>query len=203
MARRKAALAATVVAAPAALPERSGRLDAAAWIEAAIEALANGGIEAVRVEPLAKSLAVTKGSFYWHFPDRRALLDAALRHWMEGRIAAIRAHAASDEPPTAVLMRLAELYTRHANIKGLSVELAIRAFGRSDPKAAKAVRIVDTERLIHVARLFAGLGWDSEEAQARAVLFYSYLFGQSLLDVSAVDVAARESAIKRMLAPPR
>ena len=192
MARKKSATA-----------PRGGRLDAQAWIEAALDALALGGVEAVRVEPLAKALAVTKGSFYWHFPDRRALLDALLRHWADGRIAAIRQHAAGSGPPGDVLMRLADLYTRHANIKGLTIELAIRSFARTDAKAAKGVRAVDTERLIHVAKLFAGLGWDADDAQARAVLFYSYLFGQSLLDTSVVDAQARESAIKRLIAPAR
>jgi AcrR family transcriptional regulator len=188
---------------PAPAPPRGRRLDAGAWVAAALEALALGGGEAVRVEPLAKALAVTKGSFYWHFPDRRALLDAVFKHWAEGRIAAIRQQAAGSAPPAEVLMRLADLYTRHANIKGLAIELAIRFFARTDPKAAKGVRAVDTERLIHVAKLFAGLGWGADDAQARAVLFYSYLFGQTLLDTSVVDAQVRESAIKRLIAPPR
>ncbi len=58
--------------------DRSARLDADAWIAAAFDALAEGGIDAVRVEPLATALGITKGSFYWHFADRRALLDAML-----------------------------------------------------------------------------------------------------------------------------
>ena len=54
-------------------------LDATAWIEAAFDALADGGIEAVRVDPLAKRLGVTRGSFYWHFTDRAALHQAMLK----------------------------------------------------------------------------------------------------------------------------
>jgi len=65
----------------AAEKSKATRLDAAAWIAAAFDALADGGIDAVRVEPLAKALGITKGSFYWHFADRRALLDAMLRHF--------------------------------------------------------------------------------------------------------------------------
>ncbi|MFN3463335.1 MAG: TetR/AcrR family transcriptional regulator, partial [Terricaulis sp.] len=56
-------------------------LDANAWIEAAFDALAEGGIDAVRVDPLAKNLGVTRGSFYWHFADRAALHTAMLKEW--------------------------------------------------------------------------------------------------------------------------
>ena len=179
---------------------KATRLDAAAWVAAAFGALADGGIDAVRVEPLAKALGVTKGSFYWHFADRRALLDAMLDAWMQGRVAAIRHQAPSRDAPTTVLRQLADLYTRNANARGLAIELAIRALARTDDGAAKAVRGVDRERLQQVGDLFAALGWARGEAQARAVLFYSYLFGQSLLDPQAVPAAARDKAIDALLA---
>jgi AcrR family transcriptional regulator len=178
------------------------KLDAQAWIEAALETLADGGIEAVRVEPLAAALAVTKGSFYWHFADRRALLDAVFTQWAEGRIAAIREQVASPETPRMMLTRLADLYTRHANVKGLAIELAMRSFARTDDGAAKLVRLVDTERLTHVTRLFGGMGWGLVEAQARAVLFYSYLFGQSLLDAEIATPVVSALALDALLAEP-
>jgi AcrR family transcriptional regulator len=178
------------------------RLDAEAWIAAAFDALAEGGIDAVRVEPLAKALDITKGSFYWHFADRRALLNAMLASWADGRIAAIQQQAAVRGGPEKVLGDLADLYTRHANLRGLTIELAIRSLARTDEAAAKAVRSVDRERLRHVGELFVALGWPSSQAQARAILFYSYLFGQSLLDPKVVPVAARDRAIRALIAPP-
>jgi AcrR family transcriptional regulator len=184
----------------AAEKSKPTRLDAAAWVAAAFDALADGGIDAVRVEPLAKALGITKGSFYWHFADRRALLDAMLDAWMQGRVAAIREQAPLRGAPTAVLRQLADLYTRNANARGLAIELAIRALARSDDGAAKAVRGVDRERLQQVGDLFAALGWAHGEAQGRAVLFYSYLFGQSLLDPQAVPAAARDKAVDALLA---
>ena len=179
---------------------KATRLDAAAWVAAAFGALADGGIDAVRVEPLAKALGITKGSFYWHFADRRALLDAMLEAWMQGRVAAIRQQAPLRGAPAAVLRQVADLYTRNANARGLAIELAIRALARTDDGAAKAVRGVDRERLQQVGDLFAALGWPRGEAQARAVLFYSYLFGQSLLDPQAVPAAARDKAVDALLA---
>ena len=182
---------------------KPARLDAAAWVAAAFDALAAGGVDAVRVEPLAKALGITKGSFYWHFADRRALLDAMLDSWMQGRVAAIRQQAALRGDPAAGLRDLADLYTRNANLRGLAIELAIRALARTDAAAAKAVRSVDRERLKHVGDLFAALGWAQAEARARAVLFYSYLFGQSLLDPQAVPPASRAGVIDALLAGPQ
>src|SRR5689334_21829674 len=57
------------------------RLSADAWEQAAFELMAQDGLETVSVEPLARALNVTKGSFYWHFENRDALVAAALRRW--------------------------------------------------------------------------------------------------------------------------
>ncbi|MBM7092942.1 helix-turn-helix transcriptional regulator, partial [Streptomyces sp. S12] len=67
--------------AEASKPERSGRLSADDWAQAALDLIAEQGVAAVAVEPLARRLGVTKGSFYWHFPSRDALLVAALERW--------------------------------------------------------------------------------------------------------------------------
>ncbi|MGE3987351.1 TetR/AcrR family transcriptional regulator [Pseudorhodoplanes sp.] len=182
---------------------RAGPLDAAAWVATALDALATHGIDAVRVEPLAKALAVTKGSFYWHFADRRALIDSMLSHWASGRISAIRQQAPPDGDPALALRRLADLYTRRGNARGLAIELAIRAMARNDEAAASAVRSVDSERLRLVAVLFERLGWPKREAAARAVMVYSFLFGQSLLDPMSVRAADTALALDVLLAAPR
>ena len=83
------------------------------------DALAEGGIDAVRVEPLAKALGITKGSFYWHFADRRALIDAMLSQWSEGRIVAIREQTARAQRPCPRLRKLIDLYTRQQCARAL------------------------------------------------------------------------------------
>ena len=60
---------------------RHSRLSADDWAQAALDLIAEQGVGAVAVEPLARRLGVTKGSFYWHFPSRDALLQAALERW--------------------------------------------------------------------------------------------------------------------------
>ncbi|HMN52143.1 MAG TPA: TetR/AcrR family transcriptional regulator, partial [Xanthobacteraceae bacterium] len=80
----------------------------------------------------------------------------------------------------ALLYRLIDLYARGPNTHGLAIELAIRSAARADSRAAEAVAAVDGERLVRVSALFAKLG-NKSEAEARAFLFYAFVFGQSLI----------------------
>ncbi len=57
------------------------RLSISEWLRAARSALLNRGLGSVSIERLARELGVTKGSFYWHFKDRAALLEALLKEW--------------------------------------------------------------------------------------------------------------------------
>src|SRR5829696_6845194 len=87
---------------------RAGALKAEDWVEAARAVMAEGGIEAVAVEPLARQLGVTKGSFYWHFKDRRALLEATLERWEEESTEARIAASRRISDPRERLIRLGE-----------------------------------------------------------------------------------------------
>ena len=77
-----------------AAPTRTPR---SKWIDEGLRALAAGGPDAVRIEPLAQALGVTRGGFYWHFEDRQALLDEMLDTWERRR---------GGEAATAVRPRL-------------------------------------------------------------------------------------------------
>ena len=57
------------------------RLSAADWQQAALDALSEGGLQHIAIEMIAKRLGVTKGSFYWHFESRDALIQSALELW--------------------------------------------------------------------------------------------------------------------------
>jgi AcrR family transcriptional regulator len=152
------------------------------WIEAGLAALARGGVEEVRVEVLAKDLGVTKGGFYRSFPDRQALLNAILENWGQGRIVAIEKEThLGGRPARDRLRELAELYSNRFNPRGMAIELAIRQWARSDDAAARVAAEVDAARLRSVAEIYRALGLAPEEREARAFLFYAFLFGQSLL----------------------
>jgi AcrR family transcriptional regulator len=152
------------------------------WIAAGFSEIARGGVEAVRVEVLAKNLGVTKGGFYRRFKDRTALLEAMLQSWSAGRIASIEQHAALDgESARERLKSLIRLYSERMNSEGMAIELAIRQWARSDAAAAAAVAGVDAARLKNVGRLYRATGLAPDDADAQAFLFYCFVFGQSLL----------------------
>ncbi len=154
------------------------------WAEAALEALARGGLTAVAVEPLAKALGTTKGSFYWHFADRNALLEATLGLW-EARDTdrVISAIDESQDVATRLrdLLRLAFSSVVGGSAEGAgSVELALQA-NASHPLVAPTLDRVTKRRLGLLTRLFTELGLPRARARDRAVLAYTAFLGHAQL----------------------
>lgn len=177
----------------------STTLDKRAWTDAALHALAENGIEGVRVEILARDLGVTKGSFYWHFSDRGELLDAILQEWRRrATLSIIDRLESTHEPPEQRLRRLLRLQfeSRRAEF-GSDVELSIRLWGRRDARALTVLREVDELRLRYIRGLLEESGMDKAEAAARAILAYSYMrVSRSLI---ASDNMAAAEACERVL----
>lgn len=164
------------------------QLDRSEWIEAAIEVLSDKGMDGMRVELLAKSLGVTKGSFYWHFKDRQDLFNAVLQTWKEGRIRDIDKQTnASQGKEREQLAHVIEVYSANRNRKGITIELAVRDWARRDTQAAAVVEEVDTYRLECTRKLFVTSGLSDAEAKSRSLLLYAYVFGQSLMAYDRYD----------------
>lgn len=152
------------------------------WISGATDLMAKLGIEGVRVEVLAKSLGVTKGSFYWHFKDRKDLLDHLLKVWREGRVRDIEKQTALTSGKEREQARhLIEVYSAARSRKGMAIELAIRDWARRDAGAAEVVAGVDAHRLECTRKLFRAMGYPEAEAKARSLMLYANVFGQSLM----------------------
>jgi AcrR family transcriptional regulator len=157
----------------------------AQWLTAGLDALRKGGVAAVRVERLAGAVGVTKGSFYHHFRDRGALLDALLEFWSREmtdaeleRIGQLRGDLA------ARLLALAEDVLE----KGMGrYDPAIRAWARNDRKVAAAVAQVDRRRVRALTEFFEQGGFAAAEAQTRARLFYTLLLGEPQVRAPARD----------------
>jgi AcrR family transcriptional regulator len=168
-------------------------LDAAAWVEAAFDALAEGGIDAVRIDPLAKRLGVTRGSFYWHFADRAALHAAVLKEWRKRQ--SYRVAARIENKTTAPDERLRQtLALPHAGPRAkraAAIELAVRLWSWRDAEAAKAVRHIDRVRLSYYAKLYGEMGHTPADARKRAFMFYAALMAQAFIVTDAdTDVSA-------------
>jgi AcrR family transcriptional regulator len=160
------------------------------WVKAAARRLAAGGSEAVAIEPLARDMGVTKGSFYWHFRDRPAFLEALIADW-EGRATTPvldRLKRMAGEPDN----RLAALMATVAAEGGGSLDPAMRAWAQNDPKAASAVRRVDAARLAYIAGEFRALGFAPAAAWTRARLLYLHLLGEHALALGPGDTSVEE-----------
>lgn len=151
-----------------------------AWIDVALEALAAGGPEAVRIEALAARLGVSKGGFYWHFDDRAALLDELLERWEQrvvGDVVAAVEDGAGD--PRAKLRRLFELAAAARDL--LPAELALRDWARHDAAVARRLRRVDDQRMDYLRSLFRPICDDDDDAEARSMLAFSLFVGSPFI----------------------
>src|SRR5918994_4705312 len=163
---------------------RRGSLSAADWSEAALDALARGGLAAVAVEPLAKALGTTKGSFYWHFADRSALLQATLELWeLRDTDRVIAAVDESQDATTRLrsLLRLAFSSVPDGSTEGPgTVELALQA-SASHPLVAPTLDRVTKRRLAYLTRLYTELGLPRARARDRGLLAYTAFLGHAQL----------------------
>jgi AcrR family transcriptional regulator len=153
------------------MAERLGRAD---WLQAALAALAESGVDGVRVESLARRLGVTKGSFYWHFADRAALLAALLDEWEQrATLAVIDDVEASGGGAAERLLALFRL----AFAADGRLDRRLRAWAEDDEGAAAVLRRLDKRRLDYLRRLFTELGLPAAQAALRAELAYTALLG--------------------------
>ncbi|MFF4254902.1 TetR/AcrR family transcriptional regulator [Streptomyces sp. NPDC001663] len=167
---------------------RSGkaRLSARDWADAALAAIGEGGgLAAVAVEPLAARLGATKGSFYWHFGNREALIEAALARWVEANTDEIIAAVETEPDPEKRLRRLFTAVTKPAATDPLELSLLAST---DHPQVAAALRQVTERRIGYLAGLFGELGFAEAEARRRALMAYSFYLGHTQLGHAAPSV---------------
>ena len=176
------------------------------WVDAATEVLVDQGIDSVRVDTLARTLKVTRGSFYWHFRDRDELLRAVLQAWRTRATGQLtqRLQGARDDPREQVRDLISLPFRGRAAVRAARIELAIRAWARRDAMARAFVDEADAARMGYIAQVFSSLGFSIGEARARAFLLYSYEVAESLLStpVSAAQRQERALLVERLLQTP-
>ncbi len=161
-------------AASVAKNERPNRLSALDWANAALDVIAEEGVAAVAVEPLARRLGVTKGSFYWHFPSREALLAAALDQWeaMEQETVFGKLEAFPD--PRERLRNLFQLVAHELRPHKIYSEL-LKALDH--PVVRPVLARVSQRRMDYLAASFRQAGLPRLEAINRARLTYASYVG--------------------------
>ncbi|MBI5322664.1 TetR/AcrR family transcriptional regulator [Bradyrhizobium sp.] len=157
------------------------QLSAQDWVDLGLKTLARSGFTALKAEPLAKAMGVSRGSFYWHFADIGAFHAAILERWREVAteqiIAGVEAAKgrSKDEDPLAVLLKL-------TFGSKLVLEKAVRSWAANDSRARAAVVAVDRRRLDYIEELLRHAGLAEDVARARAQILFWAFFGYALAD---------------------
>jgi len=157
------------------------RTPRSAWIEAALQALASGGPEGIRVEALATQLGVSKGGFYWHFKDRAALIEEMLDSWEQSVVTDVIAEVESE--PGESRAKLQHLFELAIAASGgiLPVELALRDWSRRDAEVAARLHRIDNQRMEYLRSLFGPICVDEDDVEARSILAFSLFIGSSFI----------------------
>ena len=159
---------------PGSMPNKRVTLCAADWEQGALKMIAELGLSSVAVEPLARRMGITKGSFYWHFANRDTLLEQALQRWEEHDSRNLATSLDTITDPRARLIS----FFRRASRERLTHEVYSALCAAADhPHVEPVLERVAKRRMAHLAHAFAELGFPEREAEHRARLTYSAYLG--------------------------
>jgi len=163
------------------------------WAAAALAAIGRGGVAAVAVEPLAVRLGTTKGSFYWHFRNRDALVEAALALWEREHTDAVIAMVEQESQPLGRLRRLLDLVL---SARDDPIELAVLATA-DHPLVSPVLGRVTERRIDSTATLFEGLGFAPVQARHRGLLAVTAYLGHAQLAHATPHLVQQPPAARR------
>lgn len=162
------------------------------WLQAAREALLEGGVESVKILSLAKALNLSRASFYWFFTDREELLDALLAQWRDKNTGNIvrRAEAYADSLAEAIL-NVCDCWFDTALFDS-RFEFAVRSWALQSPKLLAEVQEADRVRIAALIAMFARFGFTAMEAGVRARAIYLIQIGYISMQTTE-DIGLRMS----------
>ncbi|MGO4617196.1 TetR/AcrR family transcriptional regulator [Nocardia sp. 2YAB30] len=150
-----------------------------AWIDAALVILSESGPDAIRVEPLATQLGVTRGGFYRQFASRQELLDAVLDAWEHRGIDEVRERVEQEGGDAGSKIRKAGKLTFSKEL--LPIDLAVREWARRDPAVAARLVRVDNRRMDYLRDLIGTISDDPRDVEARSMLAFSLVIADHLI----------------------
>ncbi|QLF71797.1 TetR/AcrR family transcriptional regulator (plasmid) [Peteryoungia desertarenae] len=147
------------------------------WLEAAYEALLEGGVDAVKILPLAKRLKLSRTSFYWFFKDREELLAALIARWRDKNTGnLVRRSEAYAESIAEATLNVFDCWL-DTDLFDAQFEFAVRSWAIQSDEILKQVRAADTARLDALGRMFERFGQEPEIADVRARTLYLVQIG--------------------------
>jgi AcrR family transcriptional regulator len=171
--------------------ERGWRGTPDIWLDAAYSLLVESGVEAVKVMPLAERLGLSRTSFYWHFPDREALLAGLIDRWQSKNTGNLIARC---EAPAATIseamLNLIDCWV-DPQLFDSRLEFAMRTWGLTDPAVDRAMSEADSQRVAAITALFRRFGYDETQSDTRARTLY-------LTQVGYIALRSQESFEVRM-----
>lgn len=174
------------------IPSETGwRGSADVWLQAAYEALVGSGVDAVRIQPLAKALNLSRTSFYWFFKDRQALLDSLVARWKTGNTGNLVARAgAYAQSVNEGILNVFDCFFDTA-IFDSDFEFAMRSWAVKSIELAGAVNDADDTRIAAIAAMFIRFGYGAASADVRARALY-------LTQIGYISLKPRETRSERM-----
>jgi AcrR family transcriptional regulator len=164
-------------------PDKAPKRGRESWLDQARHALIAEGIDRVRVDPLARLLGVTTGSFYHHFKNRQELLDGLLEHWEAKNSGPMfQAVDTAGPDPDDQFDALLETWLSESEYDP-QYDSAVRAWAHGDPAVSEVVRRVDDHRIALLQRIFTQFGYDAERAFIRARITYFQQVGYQAMEV--------------------
>lgn len=153
------------------------------WLTAARQALISSGVDAVKIQPLASRLQISRTSFYWFFKDRKALLTALLEDWEAKNTGAfVEACGAYAETIQEATLNLIVMYYDDSRFEP-KLDFAIRGWAHHSEDVAARIHAADETRLEAIRAMFARFGFDAEEADVRARAIYLTQIGYISMQV--------------------
>ncbi|KAA9005951.1 TetR/AcrR family transcriptional regulator [Histidinibacterium aquaticum] len=161
------------------------------WLDAARAAFLESGLDAVKVQPLAARLNLSRTSFYWFFKDRAAILDALLEDWdrsnTEALVGGCEAYA---ETIAEAVLNVISVFLDEGRFEP-RFDMAVRGWAHRSDAVTARVAAADERRLDAIRAMFARFGYDPEEADVRARTVY-------LVQIGYISMQIRESLEVRM-----
>jgi AcrR family transcriptional regulator len=176
-------------------PDSGWRGSIDGWLEAAYEALLEGGVDAVKILPLAKQLNLSRTSFYWFFKDREELLAALVARWRDKNTGnLVRQADAYSETIAEAVLNVFDCWLDTA-LFDARFEFAMRGWSLQSDEILKEVQAADQTRLDALCRMYQRHGYDAASADVHARTLY-------LVQIGYISMQTREDLETRFLRIP-